>query len=55
MNALDLWGVASIGQIGHVLLRLINAFAESPECANIFQEKWYIKDGFWRLHRKEGG
>ena len=31
-------GVA-IDQIGHVLLRLIHAFAEAPDCAKIFQEK----------------
>ena len=42
------------GQIGHVLLRLIHAFAEAPDCAKIFQEKWNIKDGFWRLYCKEG-
>ena len=31
-----------IYQIGHVLLYLIHAFAEAPECANIFQAKWDI-------------
>ena len=41
-------------QIGHVLLRLIHAFAEAPDCENIFQAKWDIKDGFWRLYLKEG-
>ena len=41
-------------QIGHVLLRLIHAFSEAPDCANIFQAKWDIKDGFWRLYCKEG-
>ena len=45
----------AIDQIGHVLLRLIHAFAEAPDCANIFQAKWDIKDGFWRLDCKEGG
>ena len=43
-----------IDQIGHVLLRLIHEFAEAPDCANIFQAKWDIKDGFWRLDCKEG-
>ena len=43
-----------IDHIGHVLLRLIHAFTEAPEGANIFQEKWDIKDGFWRLDFKEG-
>ena len=32
---------------------LICAFAEAPECANIFQAKWDIKDGFWRLDCRE--
>ena len=45
----------AIDQIGHVLLRLIHAFSESLYCANIFQAKWDIKDGFWRLYFKEGG
>ena len=42
----------AIDQIGHVLMRLIHAFAEAPDCANIFQAKWDIKDGFWRLDCK---
>ena len=29
----------AIDQIGHVILRLICAFTEAPECAKIFQEK----------------
>ena len=45
----------AIDQIGHVLLRLIRAFAEAPDCAKIFQAKWDIKDGFGRLDFKEGG
>ena len=44
----------TIDKIGHVLLRLINAFAEAPDCANISQAKWDIKDGFWRLDCREG-
>ena len=44
----------AINQIGHVLLRLIHYFSEAPECTNIFQEKWDIKDGFWKLDYKEG-
>ena len=44
----------AIYQIGHVLLRLINLFSEATDCANIFQAKWDIKDGFWRLYCKEG-
>ena len=44
----------AIDQIGHVLLLLIHAFAEAPECAKVFQGKWDIKDGFWRIDCKEG-
>ena len=40
--------VGAIDQIGHVLMHLIHAFAEAPDCANIFQAKWDINDGFWR-------
>ena len=42
----------AIDQIGHALLRLIHEFSEAPYCAKIFQEKWDIKDGFWRLECK---
>ena len=44
----------AIDQIGHVLKRLIHAFAEAPDDAKIFQAKWDIKDGFWRLDCQEG-
>ena len=44
----------AIDQIIHILLRLIHTFAEAPDCENIFQEKWDIKDGFLRLDYKEG-
>ena len=43
----------AIDQIGHVLLRLIHVFSEAPDCTNIFQAKWDIKDGFGRLDCKE--
>ena len=43
----------AIDKIGHVLLRLIRAFAEAPDCAKISQAKWDMKDGFWRLDCKE--
>ena len=46
--------VGATDHIGHVIMSLIHAFDEAPECANIFQEKWDIKDGFWRLDYKEG-
>ena len=39
----------AIDQIGHVLLHLIHALAKVPDCANIFQAKWDINYGFWRL------
>ena len=45
----------AIDQIGNVLLRLIHELSEAPDCAKIFQAKWDIKDGFWRLDCKEGG
>ena len=35
------------------LIEVIHAFAEAPDGANIFQAKWDIKDGFWRLDCKE--
>ena len=44
----------AIDQIGHVIMSLIHAFYEAPDCAKIFQAKWDIKDGFWRLDCKEG-
>ena len=44
----------TIEQIGNVLLHLIHVFSEAPYVANIFQGKWDIKDGFWRLYCKEG-
>ena len=44
----------SIDEIVHVLMRLIHAFSEASDCANIFQPKWDIKYGFWRLYCKEG-
>ena len=43
-----------IDHIEHELLLLIHKFSDAPEGANIFQEKWDIKDGFWRLDFKEG-
>ena len=42
-----------IDKTGHIIMRLINGFAESPEGDKIFQGKWDIKDGFWRLYCKE--
>ena len=42
----------AIDHIGHVQLHLIHAFAEAPDCENILQEKWDIKDRFWRIDCK---
>ena len=44
----------AIDQIEQSLLHLIHEFAEAPDCANIFQAKWDIKDSFWRLDCKDG-
>jgi hypothetical protein len=46
---------AAIDQIGHVLPRIIHAFASVKEDeAKIFMAKWDIKDGFWRLDCEVG-
>ena len=37
----------AIDQIGHVLIQLVHAFAETPNKAAIFQAKWDVQDGFW--------
>ena len=42
----------AIDQIVHFLLHFIRAFAGAPDCANIFQEKLDIKDGYWRIDCK---
>ena len=44
----------AIDQIGHVLPRLIHAFATADENAKIFMAKWDIKDGFWRMDCEDG-
>ena len=45
---------AAIDQIGHVLPRIIHAFATVEDDAKIFMAKWDIKDGFWRLDCEAG-
>ena len=45
---------AAIDQIGHVLPRIIHAFASVEDDAKIFMAKWDIKDGFWRLDCEAG-
>ena len=43
-----------IDQLGHSLMRIIHAFAQSDADAKIFMANWDIKDGFWRLDCAEG-
>ncbi len=43
-----------INQLGHLLQRVIHAFAEADKNDKIFMAKWDIKDGFWRLDAKTG-
>lgn len=44
----------AIDQIGHVLPRIIHAFATAEDSDKIFMAKWDIKDGFWRLDCEQG-
>ena len=44
----------AIDQIGHVLPRIIHAFASAGDEDKIFMAKWDIKDGFWRLDCEQG-
>jgi len=44
----------AIDQLGHILTRIIHAFAETEDDAKIFMAKWDIKDGFWRMYGQEG-
>jgi hypothetical protein len=44
---------AACEQLGHVLNRIIYAFAEAADDAKIFMAKFDIKDGFWRLDCQE--
>jgi hypothetical protein len=44
----------AINQLGHLLQRVIHAFAEADKSDKIFMAKWDIKDGFWRLDAKTG-
>jgi hypothetical protein len=45
---------SAICSLGHLLQRVIHAFAEADESDKIFMAKWDIKDGFWRLDAKTG-
>ena len=40
--------------MGHVLQRVIHAFAQANEAAKIFEVKWDIKNGFWRMNCRKG-
>ena len=40
--------------MGHVLQRVIHAFAQTDEAAKIFEVKWDIKNGFWRMNCRKG-
>jgi hypothetical protein len=44
----------AIDQLGECLSRIIQVFAAAEEDAKIFTAKWDIKDGFWRMDRREG-
>ena len=44
----------AINQLGHVLMRIVHAFAEAPLDALILGAKWDITNGFWRLDCEQG-
>jgi hypothetical protein len=44
----------AIDQLGHLLSRILHAFAETEDDAKIFLAKWDIKDGFWRMDAEDG-
>ena len=44
----------AIDQIGHSLMRVVHAFAETDDDEKIFMAKWDIKDGFWRMACEHG-
>ena len=44
----------AIDQLGHLLKRIIQAFAEADKDAVILMAKWDIQDGFWQLNCREG-
>ena len=47
--------IGAINKMGPSLMRLIHAFAQAAEEANIFMAKWDINDGFWQLDCQKGG
>ncbi len=46
----------ALDQLGHVLSRIVHAFAESEDTndTKIFMAKWDVKDGFWRMCCEDG-
>jgi hypothetical protein len=44
----------TVDQIGHSLLHIIHAFAETSDDDKIFMAKYDIKDGFWRMNCRKG-
>ena len=40
----------AIDQLGHDLMQIIHAFAQSDKDMKFFMEKWDIKDGIWHLN-----
>jgi hypothetical protein len=44
----------AIDQLGHLLSRIIHAFAKAADDDKIFMAKWDVKDGFWRMDCREG-
>jgi hypothetical protein len=44
----------ALDQLGHVLSRIIYAFAEAKEDAKIFMAKWDNKNGFLQMGCKAG-
>ena len=54
-NTTEKWAPrGAIDQLGHLLKRLIHAFAEADDNAMILMAKWDIQDGFWRLNCRDG-
>jgi len=53
-NSVKTAPAGAIDQLGHVLKRLIHAFAEAPSDALILEAKWDITNGFWRIDSQRG-
>jgi hypothetical protein len=44
----------AINHLGHLLSRIIHAFAKAADDDKIFMAKWDINDGFWHMDCREG-